>query len=92
MPLLQSDERIARVAVSRGVLSTRPSTVGARSNTAAATSATDALREALDGADVVVHLAFMITGSASPDDLRDQRRRGPERVPGAAATGAKRFV
>ena len=43
----------------------------------------DALREAFDGADVVVHLAFLITGNASRrDDPGDQRRRHAQRVPG----------
>ena len=43
----------------------------------------DALREAFADADVVVHLAFMITGTASRETIRDDQRRGnAERVRG----------
>ena len=54
----------------------------------------DALEEAFAGADVVVHLAFMITGStASRDTIRAINVEGTlNAFRAAAAAGAKRFV
>ena len=52
-----------------------------------------ALREAFDGADVVVHLAFMITGNASRSTIRAINVEGTlNAYRAAAAAGAKRFV
>ena len=43
----------------------------------------DALRDAFDGADVVVHLAFLVTGTAPAEVLRAiERHRHAERLPG----------
>ncbi len=53
----------------------------------------DVLREAFEGADVVVHLAFMITGTASRQTIRAINVDGTLNAFGAAAAaGAKRFV
>jgi nucleoside-diphosphate-sugar epimerase len=53
----------------------------------------DALTQAFEGADVVVHLAFMITGTASAETIRAINVEGTLNVFGAArAAGAKRFV
>jgi len=53
----------------------------------------DALREAFAGADVVVHLAFMITGTASRETIREINVEGTLNAFGAAAgAGADRFV
>jgi nucleoside-diphosphate-sugar epimerase len=53
----------------------------------------DALREAFRGADVVVHLAFMITGNASAETIRAINVEGTLNAFRAArAAGAKRFV
>jgi nucleoside-diphosphate-sugar epimerase len=53
----------------------------------------DALREAFAGADIVVHLAFMITGTASRETIREINVEGTLNAFGAAAgAGADRFV
>jgi nucleoside-diphosphate-sugar epimerase len=53
----------------------------------------DALEEALSGAEVVVHLAFMITGAASRESIRAINVEGTlNAFRAAAASGAKRFV
>jgi nucleoside-diphosphate-sugar epimerase len=53
----------------------------------------DALRDALDGADVVVHLAFLITGAAGGETTRAINIDGTLNVlRAAAAVGASRFV
>ena len=53
----------------------------------------DVLREAFEGADVVVHLAFMITGAASREAIRAINVDGTlNAFAAAAAAGAKRFV
>ena len=53
----------------------------------------DALEQAFAGADVVVHLAFMITGNASRDTIRAINVEGTlNAFRAAAAAGAKRFV
>jgi nucleoside-diphosphate-sugar epimerase len=52
-----------------------------------------ALREAFAGADVVVHLAFLITGNASRETTREINVDGTLNVfRAAAAAGARRFV
>ena len=53
----------------------------------------DALREAFDGADVVVHLAFMITGTARADTIRAINIEGTLNAFRAARdAGTRRFV
>jgi nucleoside-diphosphate-sugar epimerase len=53
----------------------------------------DALRQAFEGADVVVHLAFMITGAAAPDTIREINVDGTLNAFRAARdAGASRFV
>jgi nucleoside-diphosphate-sugar epimerase len=53
----------------------------------------DALEQAFAGADVVVHLAFMITGRAGRDTIRAINVEGTlNAFRAAAAAGAKRFV
>jgi nucleoside-diphosphate-sugar epimerase len=53
----------------------------------------DALRDAFDGADVIVHLAFMITGAASRQTIRAINVDGTlNAFRAAAAAGAERFV
>jgi nucleoside-diphosphate-sugar epimerase len=52
-----------------------------------------ALKEAFEGADVVVHLAFMITGTASARTIREINIEGTANAFRAArAAGAERFV
>jgi nucleoside-diphosphate-sugar epimerase len=53
----------------------------------------DVLEEAFGGADVVVHLAFMITGAAARESIREINVEGTlNAFRAAAAAGAKRFV
>lgn len=53
----------------------------------------DALRDAFEDADVVVHLAFMITGTASRETIRAINVDGTlAAFAAAAAAGAQRFV
>src|SRR5207302_8918064 len=53
----------------------------------------EALRRAFSGADVVVHLAFMITGNASRETIRGINVEGTlNTFEAAAAAGARRFV
>lgn len=94
MPLLEADERVAHiVGVAR-----RPFDPAAHGWTKMAyrrgdVRDVDALAEAFEGADVVVHLAFMITGSASREAIREINVDGTlNTFRAAAAVGAKRFV
>src|SRR4051812_49666221 len=53
----------------------------------------DALEQAFAGADVVVHLAFMITGTAARQTIRAINVEGTlNTFRAAAAAGARRFV
>ncbi|MEO6627893.1 MAG: NAD-dependent epimerase/dehydratase family protein, partial [Aquihabitans sp.] len=53
----------------------------------------DALEAAFAGADVVVHLAFLITGAAAPTSIREINVEGTlHAFRAAAAVGARRFV
>ena len=94
VPLLEDDERITRVIgmarrpfdpVERGWTKMEYRQGDVRDP--------DALREAFAGADVVVHLAFMITGNASRETTRSINVDGTLDVFRAAASvGARRFV
>ena len=94
MPLLEADPRIERVV---GV-ARRPFDPAAHGWTKMVYRRGDvrdrgALESALAGADVVVHLAFLITGAASPDTIRGINVDGTlNAVRAAAAAGAARFV
>ncbi len=94
MPLLQNEPTVERIiGIARrpfdpaeygwGKLSYRQGDVRDR----------DALKNAFEGADVVVHLAFMITGNASSDTIREINVDGTLNAYRAAReAGAKRFV
>jgi nucleoside-diphosphate-sugar epimerase len=94
MPLLQDDDRIARVIG----IARRPFDPAERGWTKMQYRQGDvrnieALREAFDGADVVVHLAFLITGNASRETTRAINVDGTLNVfRAAAAAGVQRFV
>ena len=94
MPLLQDDDRIGRVVG----IARRPFEPGEYGWTKMEYRQGDvrekqALEEAFAGADVVVHLAFMITGNASRDTIREINVEGTlNAFRAAAATGAERFV
>jgi nucleoside-diphosphate-sugar epimerase len=94
IPLLQDDDRIDRIiGIARS-----PFDPAARGWTKMEyrqgdVRNPDALEEAFRGADVVVHLAFLITGSASRETIRAINVDGTLNVfRAAAAAGAQRFV
>ena len=94
MPLLQADDRISRIVG----IARRPFDPGHHGWTKMEYRQGDvrdpaALEEAFQDADVVVHLAFMITGNASRDTIRAINVEGTlNTFRAAAAAGAKRFV
>jgi nucleoside-diphosphate-sugar epimerase len=94
IPLLQDDDRIGRIIG----IARRPFDPAERGWTKMEyrqgdVRDEDALREAFDGADVVVHLAFLITGNASRETTRAINVDGTLNVfRAAAAAGARRFV
>jgi nucleoside-diphosphate-sugar epimerase len=94
IPLLQDDDRIGRVIG----IARRPFDPAERGWTKMEyrqgdVRDEDALRAAFDGADVVVHLAFLITGIASRETTRSINVDGTLNVfRAAAAAGARRFV
>jgi nucleoside-diphosphate-sugar epimerase len=94
MPLLQADERIARiVGIARRPFD--PNEYGWTKMTYRQGDVRDraALEEAFQGAEVVVHLAFMITGAASRETIRKINVEGTlNAFRAAAAAGAQRFV
>ena len=94
IPQLQDDDRIARVIG----IARRPFDPAERGWSKMEYRQGDvrdpaALREAFEGADVVVHLAFLITGNASRETTRAINVDGTLNVfRAAAAAGVKRFV
>jgi nucleoside-diphosphate-sugar epimerase len=94
VPLLQADDRIGRVVG----IARRPFDPADRGWTKMEyrrgdVRDADALREAFAGADVVVHLAFLITGNASRQTTRAINVDGTlNAFRAAAAAGARRFV
>jgi nucleoside-diphosphate-sugar epimerase len=94
IPLLQDDDRIARVIG----IARRPFDPAERGWTKMEyrqgdVRDADALRTAFEGADVVVHLAFLITGHASRETTRSINVDGTLNAFRAAAdAGARRFV
>jgi nucleoside-diphosphate-sugar epimerase len=94
MPLLEADERIERiVGIARRPFD--PSEHGWAKMTYRQGDVRDpaALERAFQGADVVVHLAFMITGAASRETIRQINIEGTiNAFRAAAGAGARRFV
>jgi nucleoside-diphosphate-sugar epimerase len=94
IPLLQDDDRIGRIIG----IARRPFDPAERGWTKMEYRQGDvrdpeALRAAFDGADVVVHLAFLITGNASRETTRAVNVDGTLNVfRAAAAANARRFV
>ncbi len=94
MPLLEADERVAHVtAVAR-----RPFDPAAHGWTKTKYQRGDVrdaqlLRDAFAHADVVVHLAFQVTGAASDETIKSVNIDGTlNAFDAAAAAGARRFV
>jgi len=94
IPLLQGDPRIARiVGIARRPFD--PAEHGWSKMTYRQGDVREAqtLNEAFDQADVVVHLAFMITGTASRETIRNINVQGTlNAFAAAAAANATRFV
>jgi nucleoside-diphosphate-sugar epimerase len=94
IPLLQDDERIGRIVG----IARRPFNPADHGWTKMDYRRGDVrdpveLERAFAGADVVVHLAFLITGTASRETIREINVEGTVNAFRAAATaGAKRFV
>jgi nucleoside-diphosphate-sugar epimerase len=94
IPLLQADDRVTRILG----LARRPFDPAAHGWTKMEYRRGDvrdpaALREAFAGADVVVHLAFLVTGAASGQAIREINVEGTLNAFRAAAdAGARRFV
>jgi nucleoside-diphosphate-sugar epimerase len=93
-PLLQADNRVARIVG----LARRPFDPADYGWTKMEYHRGDvrdqeALQAAFDGADVVVHLAFLVTGAASGQAIRSVNVEGTlGAFRAAAAAGARRFV
>jgi nucleoside-diphosphate-sugar epimerase len=94
MPLLQADDRVARiVGVARRPLDPAQHGWTKMDYVRADVRDRDALVQAFGGADVVVHLAFMITGRAGRSATRAINIDGTlNAIHAAAAAGAARFV
>src|SRR3954449_208865 len=94
MPLLEADPRIGRVVgIARRPFD--PAEHGWAKMTYRRGDVRDpmALAGAFAGADVVVHLAFMITGTAARATIREINVDGTlNAIRAAAAAGARRFV
>lgn len=94
LPLLQADERIDKIVG----IARRPFNGNEHGWTKMTYRQGDvrdraALAEAFQSADVVVHLAFMITGAASRESIREINVEGTlNAFRAAAAAGARRFV
>jgi nucleoside-diphosphate-sugar epimerase len=94
VPLLQADPRIARiVGIARRPFDPQERGWTKMEYRRGDVREPDALREALHDADVVVHLAFLITGNASREDIRAINVQGTLNTYRAAAeASAQRFV
>ena len=94
MPVLEADDRIGRViGIARRPFDPSQHGWEKMEYRQGDVRDADALREAFDGVDAVVHLAFMITGTSSRADTRAINVDGTLNVLRAAAeAGAARFV
>jgi nucleoside-diphosphate-sugar epimerase len=94
LPLLDADERVRRVVgISRRPFDPAAHGYGKVEHRQGDVRDPADLEAAFAGADVVVHLAFLITGTASPQTLREVNVDGTLNVVrAAAAAGARRLV
>jgi len=94
IPLLQADDRIAKiVGIARRPFDPHEPGWTKMEYRRGDVRDPEALRDAFNGADAVVHLAFLITGTASRDTIRAINVEGTLNAFGAAAAaGAQRFV
>jgi nucleoside-diphosphate-sugar epimerase len=94
LPLLEADDRVGRVVgVARRPFDPADHGWSKLSYRRGDVRDPDALAEALEGADVVVHLAFLITGAAGRATTHDINLQGTiNAFRAAASVGAARFV
>jgi nucleoside-diphosphate-sugar epimerase len=94
VPLLEADPRIGRIAgIARRPFDPSAHGWSKMEYRRGDVRDPDALRDAFEDADVVVHLAFMITGTASRETIRAINVDGTlAAFAAAAAAGAQRFV
>ena len=94
IPLLQADERVTRiVGIARRPFDPDEHGWSKMTYRQGDVREPETLKEAFDHADVVVHLAFMITGTASRETIRAINVEGTMNAfDAAAAAGAGRFV
>jgi nucleoside-diphosphate-sugar epimerase len=94
IPLLESDERIARiVGIARRSFDPGEHGWSKMEYRRGDVRDPEALEAAFEGADVIVHLAFMITGTASRETIRAINVEGTlNAFAAAAAARAERFV
>jgi nucleoside-diphosphate-sugar epimerase len=94
MPLLEQDPRVGRiVGIARRPFDPRERGWTKMEYRRGDVRDPSALSEAFQGADVVVHLAFLITGAASRDTIRAVNIDGTlNALRAAAGAGAERFV
>ena len=94
LPLLEADQRIARiVGIARRPFDPQQHGWSKMEYRQGDVRDRDALQDAFEGADVVVHLAFMITGTASRETIRAINVAGTlNAFEAAAGAGAGRFV
>jgi nucleoside-diphosphate-sugar epimerase len=94
MPLLQADKRVTRVVgIARREFDPSSEGWSKMEYRRGDVREPDALEQAFRDADVVVHLAFMITGTASRETIRAINVEGTlNAFRAAAAAGARRFV
>jgi nucleoside-diphosphate-sugar epimerase len=94
MPLLEDDGRIARVVgIARRPFDPAEHAWAKMEYRRGDVRDPDALREAFRGADVVVHLAFLVMGAAAAETIRSVNVDGTlNAFRAAAAAGARRFV
>src|SRR5215212_1721172 len=92
VPLLQSEQRVRRiVGIARRPFDPREHGWTKMEYRQGDVRDPDALQDAFAGADVVVHLAFMITGNASRDTIRAINVEGTLNAFRAAAVAAYGF-
>ena len=94
LPLLQADDRVARVVgIARRPFDPAEHGWSKLEYRRGDVRDLDALTAAFAGADVVVHLAFLITGAGSRETIRSINVEGTRNAfRAAAAVGARRFV
>jgi len=94
VPLLEGDERVERIiGIARRPFDPAEHGWSKMEYRQGDVRDQQALKEAVEGADVVIHLAFQITGTGSRQDIHQINVQGTlNAVRAAAGAGARRFV